>query len=113
MSEIIFFDLKNKQDISTSYQSDIISAYKFFFRNAFNIYVDIKKLPYPKKPKKLPKVLSVQEIERFFKVVVDIKYRTIFLLIYSAGLRVSEAARLKLEHIDSERGLLTLINAKG
>ena len=108
---IIF--LKDEKYKSGSYQGGINSAYKYFCKKILNINIDFSQLPHPKKEKKLPKVLSVSEVKQLIKNTKNQKYRTIFLLIYSAGLRISEAVRIKINHINSKRGLLTIINAKG
>jgi len=49
----------------------------------------------PKKDKKLPVVLSQKEVSRIFSSVNNIKHKAIFMLVYSAGLRVSEVVKLK------------------
>ncbi|HON57035.1 MAG TPA: tyrosine-type recombinase/integrase, partial [bacterium] len=105
--------LKDSKDISASFQSQIISAFKFFCLHILNKKIDFKKLPYPKKPKKLPVVLSINEVRRFLDSIDNIKYKNIFMLIYSAGLRVSEVARTRIEHLNTERRLLVIRNAKG
>ena len=64
-------------------------------------------------PFTLPEVLSAEEVKRFLDCVTNIKYKTIFSLIYSAGLRISECASLRLSDIDSRRMLLHVRAAKG
>jgi len=105
--------LKDTKDISASFQSHIISAFKFFCIKILNKQMLFDRLPYPKTPKKLPNVLSVNEVKKFLDSIENIKYKNIFMLIYSAGLRVSEVVRVKLEHLNTERGLLIIKNAKG
>lgn len=61
----------------------------------------------------LPVVLSQQECKRLFIAHTNLKHRLILTLIYSAGLRVSEAARLKLCDIDFDRATLIVRNGKG
>lgn len=67
----------------------------------------------PKKEKKLPKVLSKEEIIKILKTVNNEKHKTILFLTYSAGLRVSEVVRLKSEDIDSRRMLIHIKQGKG
>ncbi len=57
--------------------------------------------------------MSVDEVKQFFQIITNLKYKAIFWLIYSAGLRSGEVVRLKVNHIDSKRNLLILYNAKG
>src|SRR6266404_4716903 len=60
-------------------------------------------IPTPKKPQKLPIVLSREEVLQFLGSVRSIKHRTILTTCYAAGLRVSEAVCLKITDIDSQR----------
>jgi site-specific recombinase XerD len=73
----------------------------------------ISKIPYPKSDKKLPIVLSVDEIQNMFSVCENRKHRAILALLYSCGLRVSELINLKWEHIDRGRKVINIIQAKG
>jgi site-specific recombinase XerD len=67
----------------------------------------------PKKDKKLPVVLSPEEVSQILSSVNNIKYKAILMLVYSAGLRVSEVVKLKPEDIDTERKLIHVKDAKG
>jgi integrase/recombinase XerD len=70
-------------------------------------------LPMPKRPFKLPIVLSPDEVFRFLSCVDYRKHRTILTTIYATGLRVSEATHLKVTDIDSERMMLRVDQGKG
>ncbi len=70
-------------------------------------------LPATKVTYKLPDILSAHEVERIIKAVFNIKYRTLLMVIYSAGLRVSEAVNLRISDIDSDRMTLHIRYAKG
>ncbi|MFA4839248.1 MAG: tyrosine-type recombinase/integrase [Candidatus Neomarinimicrobiota bacterium] len=70
-------------------------------------------LPRPKKEKQLPVVLSQEEVVNIIDSVDNLKHKTLLMLIYSAGLRVGEAVRLKIEDVDSKRKLIYLKSAKG
>ena len=56
-------------------------------------------IPTPKKPQKLPIVLSPEEVRHFLSCVASPKHRTILTTCYAAGLRISEAVRLRPTHI--------------
>jgi len=73
----------------------------------------IDKIPYPKSDKKLPIVLSVDEIQRMFDVCENKKHKAILALLYSCGLRVSELINLKWSHIDRSRMIINILQAKG
>ena len=70
-------------------------------------------IPLPKKPHTLPVILSREEVARFLGSVVDLKHRTILMVAYAAGLRVSEATHLKVADIDSARMMLQVDQGKG
>ncbi len=67
----------------------------------------------PRKDKKLPVVLSQEEVVKVLSALSNIKHRAILMLIYSAGLRVSEVVKLRPEDIDSKRRLVFINGAKG
>jgi integrase/recombinase XerD len=67
----------------------------------------------PKRPQKLPIVLSPEEVLRFLDSVSSLKYRNILTTCYAAGLRVSEVIRLKPTDIDSQRMVIRIEQGKG
>lgn len=71
------------------------------------------KIPRKREPQKLPDILSASEVERIIKVTPNLKYRTIFILIYGAGLRASEAATLRINDIDRSRSTIHIRQGKG
>ncbi|WP_435182351.1 tyrosine-type recombinase/integrase [Cellulophaga omnivescoria] len=106
-------ELITKQNISTSYQNQSINALKFYIEKVLNL----PKVQYdfcrPRKAKKLPKVLSLNEVDSLLKCTYNIKHKTIFMIIYSCGLRISECLNLKIEDIDSKNMRVWIRNAKG
>ena len=70
-------------------------------------------IPAPKKPHKLPVVLSPEEVQRFLGSIGNTKHRTILTTCYAAGLRISEAVRLKPIDIDSQRMVIRVDQGKG
>lgn len=70
-------------------------------------------IPMPKKPFKLPVVLSPEEVMHFLASVDSRKHRTILTTAYAAGLRVSEATHLKVSDVDSQRMVLRVDQGKG
>lgn len=73
----------------------------------------IKHIPYQKKHKTLPQVLSQEEIKAFFSVLQDPKYFAIASTLYGSGLRLSECVNLKIEDIDSSNMVITVRDGKG
>ncbi len=70
-------------------------------------------LPRPKKPLQLPKVLGESEVSKLFNAINNIKHKAILFTAYSAGLRVSEVVKLRLQDIDSSRMQIFVEKAKG
>jgi site-specific recombinase XerD len=101
-----------EKDTSTSTLNIAINALKFYYGEILrrNFVCEIKR---PKKDKKLPVVLSGEEISGLFSSVVNVKHRALLMLSYSAGLRVGEVVRLKMEDIDFQRKLIHIHGAKG
>ncbi|MBL8238802.1 MAG: site-specific integrase [Bryobacterales bacterium] len=70
-------------------------------------------LPRPKRPKKLPVILSPEEVLAFLESVASTKHRAILTACYAAGLRVSEAVHLRAADIDSQRMVIRVEQGKG
>ncbi len=103
--------LKNK--FSSSYQNQIVNAIKLFFKIVKDSKIEIDKIHRPKREKTLPNVLSKEEVLKIIDATENLKHKTLLALIYSAGLRISEAISMKLKDIDSIRMLIHVKNAKG
>ncbi|MDY7080743.1 MAG: tyrosine-type recombinase/integrase [Chloroflexota bacterium] len=108
-----FLDLVHS-GISHSYQNQAISAVKFLYRHVLRRPEVLDDLPRPvRKKKQLPAVLNRDEVRRFFEAVDNLKHRAVLLVIYAGGLRVSEAARLKVSDVDGERKQVFVRSGKG
>lgn len=90
-----------------------LSAVKLFYKLTGHQPLKFRNIEYPKADKKLPIVLSVDEIQRMFNVCENKKHKVILSLLYSCGLRVSELINLKWCHIDRSRMIINIIQAKG
>lgn len=90
-----------------------LCAIKSFYEITVGMPLKLNKIPFSKKDKKLPIVLSVDEIQKMFDVCENKKHKVILALLYSCGLRVSELINLKWEHIDRSRMIINIIQAKG
>jgi site-specific recombinase XerD len=90
-----------------------IAALRFFCRHVLKRR-DVKEdLPYPKYRRRLPVVLSPEEVKRLIAGAKNLYHRTLLLTLYGAGLRRSEVAHLKVRDIDSQRMLLRVERGKG
>lgn len=91
----------------------VISGLRFFYTYTVRDQSVKLKLPSRKKTKRLPEVLSRQEVARIIGCPANIKHRVMLMTAYSAGLRVSELVRLKQKHIDSARMVIRVEQGKG
>jgi site-specific recombinase XerD len=90
-----------------------ISALRFFFNVTLDRPDLAKQLSTMHEPRKVPVVLSAEEVARFLEAAPGVKYKAAFSVAYGAGLRVSEVASLKVSDIDSERMMLRVEQGKG
>lgn len=91
----------------------IHSSLKFFYTKILNRQWNIDKLSRIKEHRKLPVVLSPQEIKAIFDATENIKHKAILMTTYSAGLRVSEVCNLKITDIDSKNMQIFVRQGKG
>lgn len=91
---------------SESVISATVSALRFLFGVTLDRPNLLRKLVLAPRPRKLPDVLSVDEVARLLEAAPGIKYRAALGVAYGAGLRVSEVAQLKADDIDSKRMLI-------
>ncbi len=106
--------LTNEKKLATGSILIAISALRFLYK------VTLKKnwsfeevIPAPKKPQRLPIVLSPEEVIQFLNCIASRKHRAILTTCYAAGLRISEAIALTLPAIDSKRMVLRVEQGKG
>ena len=106
--------LTNEKKLAANSIYTAVAALRFLYR------VTLKKewtfgedIPLPKKPQKLPVVLSPEEVVHFLNCVDRGKHRVILTTCYAAGLRISEAVRLKAAAIDSARMVVRVEQGKG
>jgi integrase/recombinase XerD len=90
-----------------------VSALRFFFTVTLDRADAVRHLTFVHEPRKLPVVLSPEEVARFLEAAPGVKYKAAFSAAYGAGLRVSEVAALKVSDIDSERMMLRIEQGKG
>ncbi|SDH80293.1 integrase/recombinase XerD [Flavobacterium omnivorum] len=102
-----------KNNLSASYQNQIVNAIKLYFKTVRETKVEIEKIHRPKRAKLLPNVLSKEEIKLILNAHSNIKHKMMLSLIYSCGLRCGELLALQPKHIDSKRNIVLLKNAKG
>jgi integrase/recombinase XerD len=104
-----FLDLTQKQQVSHSTATVDLCAIKFFFETTLQRPWPSLKLMRPPKHKKLPVVLSREEVFRVLSAVRFPVYRACLSTIYSCGLRLSEGAFLRVQDIDSARMMVRVL----
>ncbi|MFH1175515.1 MAG: site-specific tyrosine recombinase/integron integrase [bacterium] len=88
------------------------SALKFYFEKILRRKF-FANIPRAKKEKKLPEVLSREEIGEIFSVITNVKHKLLLGLIYSSGLRVSESVNIKVKDLDFKNSFLNIRQGKG
>ena len=112
MIEDYLLYLKNDKGNAPGSCHCVVCGLRFFYR-----HVAEKEIPFSfsmgKKPTKLPRVLTVEQIDKLINAPKNLKHRLVLMTTYSAGLRISELAQLKPEHIDSKEMLIKVERGKG
>src|SRR6202162_6306349 len=106
--------LTNERKLATSSILIAVSALRFLYKVSLKrdwTFDDI--IPAPKKPQKLPIVLSPEEVLHFLECIDNTKHRAILTTCYAAGLRISEVICLKPSDIDSQRMVIRVEQGKG
>ncbi|MFM7759113.1 MAG: site-specific tyrosine recombinase/integron integrase [Crocinitomicaceae bacterium] len=102
-----------KKNLSSSYQNQVINAIKLFYRNRFNRSMEVDYIQRPRREKRLPNVLSKDEVKSILESPTNLKHRAMLSLIYACGLRRSELLNLTLKDILSDRNLIFIRQSKG
>ncbi|MEM4605579.1 MAG: tyrosine-type recombinase/integrase [Candidatus Pacearchaeota archaeon] len=105
--QFIISELKRNEPSSVSHA---IFALKYFFNNILNENLDI---PKPKRNKKIPEILTKDEIKKMIEVTSNIKHKLILKILYGCGLRVSEVINLLKKDINFNEGLIHVKLSKG
>jgi integrase/recombinase XerD len=105
--------LINERKVGWSSFNQAVCGLRFLYRTTYPRDWAVSMVPFGKKPKTLPAVLSGQEVTRLLSCVKSLKHRTFLLTLYAAGLRLSEAAALTIADIDSQRMQLRVASGKG
>lgn len=105
--------LVEEKKCSWSRFNQTVCALRFLYRNTLGRDWAVTHIPFPRKQKKLPIVLSRDEAAQFLAAIRCLKYRTVLSLCYGAGLRISEALHLQPADIDSKRMMIRVRQAKG
>ncbi len=90
-----------------------VAALRFFFVKTLKRHQFRDFLPYPQDRRRLPTVLSREEVSRLINAAGTLFRRTLLMTLYATGMRRSELARLKVSDIDSQRMIIRVVEGKG
>jgi site-specific recombinase XerD len=107
-----FLHLTLVRKVSRSNATITLCALKFFYEHTLQRSWPVFALARPRREKKLPLVLSREEVRQLLGAVQDPVYRAYFTTVYACGLRLEEARQLQISDVDGQRGLLR-IRGKG
>ncbi|CAH8286554.1 site-specific recombinase XerD [Mariniflexile fucanivorans] len=102
-----------QEDKSNSYINTAINSIKFYYESVLGMPNRFYQIERPRKEKKLPKVLSKEDVMSIIAHTNNIKHKCIVSLLYSSGIRRNELVNLKITDIDSKRMLIRVEAAKG
>lgn len=105
--------LMEERKASQSVLVQTYSALKFFFENTLQKQWNAIRIPRCKQRRKLPGVLTREEVESILSATKNLKHRAILMTLYSAGLRIGEVTRLKVSDIESGRMMIRVNEGKG
>ena len=90
-----------------------VSALRFFFIRTLKRHEFRQDLPYPKKQRRLPTVLSLDEVGQLIDAAGNLQQRTVLMILYGTGMRRAEVTRLKVADVDSRRMIIRVECGKG
>jgi site-specific recombinase XerD len=101
------------QQVSKSIFIQTVCALRFLYETTLGRPWMVDYIPYPKKPKTLPVILSRDEVKALIMATTHLKHRAILATLYATGLRVSELCQLQGTDIDSKRMVIQVRQGKG
>ena len=105
--------LLNEKRVKLSTYIQAVCGLRFFYRNTLNRKVDIERIPFPRREKRLPLILSKEEVKALLTAPKNLAHRAMLATLYGAGLRVSEATNLNVQDLDRSLGVIWVRGGKG
>jgi site-specific recombinase XerD len=93
--------------------SQYVSALRFLFVKTLRRHFLAEYIPFPKSRRRLPTVLSPEEVTRLIDAACNLYHRTLLMTLYSTAVRRAELCRLKVQDIDSQRMMIRINQGKG
>src|ERR1700691_1818884 len=105
--------LLNEKRVKLSTYIQAVCGLRFFYGNTLNRKIEVDRIPLPRYEKKLPLILSKDEVKALLEAPKNLGHRAILATLYGAGPRVSEATNLKVSDLDRERKVIWVRGGKG
>ena len=105
--------LVQEKKVAWSTLNQAVCALRFLYRTTLAKDWAVTHIPFARRPKRLPAVLSADEVQRLLACVKFLKARLVLTTAYAAGLRISEATHLKVADLDSSRMMIRVQQGKG
>ena len=112
MIEDYLLYLKNEKGNAPGSCRSVLNGLRFFYTHILQRQIVVT-FSLPQKPRKLPTVLTQEQVWKIISIPKNLKHRLMLMTTYAAGLRAGETRRLKPEHIDSQRMLIKVVGGKG
>src|SRR5579862_8020568 len=106
------FLIKEKQ-ASQSTCVQLVCALRFLYTHTLQRKIQIERIPYPRRERKLPLILSREEVKALIEAARTLRHRALLATMYGGGLRVSEVTQLRVADIDAQRSALWVRQGKG
>jgi len=90
-----------------------VAALRFFFVKTLKRRYLLDDTPYPRAPRRLPQILSIEEVTQLIEAAHSLSHRTMLMVLYSTGMRNAELRHLQVTDIDSRRMLIHIQRGKG
>jgi integrase/recombinase XerD len=105
--------LLNEKKVKLATYIQAVCGLRFFYRNTLNRKIDIDRIPLPRYEKKLPVILTKEEVKALLEAPKNLGHRAMLATLYGTGLRVSEATHLKVSDLDRDRKVIHIRAGKG
>jgi site-specific recombinase XerD len=105
--------LLNEKQVKLSTYIQAVCGLRFLYHNTLNRKIEIDRIPLPRYEKKLPVILSKEEVKAILEAPKNLGHRAMLATLYGTGLRVSEVTNLKVEDLDRSRKVIWVRRGKG
>ena len=105
--------LVKEKKVSQSTYIQVVGALRFLYTHTLHRKIQIERIPFPRRERKLPLILSREEVKALIEAARTLRHRALLATMYGGGLRVSEVTQLKVADIDAPRSALWVRHGKG